>query len=97
MKEQDCLSYGFIEKEGKVVYRDMLLRRGQDIFAIKVGLPEFIEEVRRRNQSLAEHLKEDDQIFAFEDLEDPESICKRLRSLPEELLQPYLSPQENQD
>lgn len=43
MKEQDCLSYSFIERDGEVVYRDMLLRRGRDVFALKVGLPEFIK------------------------------------------------------
>lgn len=94
MIEKNCESYGFVEKDNKIVSRDMLLKRNEGVFTISVGLPYFVKEIRSKNQSLPAHLQEDDNIFLLDDVSDPDAICQRLGSLPFEDIKPFLSLQQ---
>lgn len=94
MREKDCESYGYIERDNKVVYRDMLLTRNNRIFTISVGLQEFVNEIKIKNRLLPPHLQEDDNIFLLGDVSDPEKVCHELNALPQDVIEPYLLPQE---
>lgn len=94
MKEKDCESYGFIERDNKVVYRDMFLKRNNSTFTISVGLPEFVNEIKLRNRLLPPHLQEDENILLLDDVSDPEKVCHDLKTLPQDVIEPYLLLQE---
>ncbi len=86
-----CRGIGSAIDQGRTVFRELQIVREGINYTISVAEPDFIEEVRKSNQSKSPSVQIDDNIFPLPNVSVVESICHQLSQIPFDKLQPYLT------
>jgi hypothetical protein len=93
--QTECARIGHQEIDGLVTVSDFRIVRQGRSYVIEVAIPDYISEVKARNEGFRDSgVRTDEKIFPMDVISgDEDEVCSQLAQIPTEELIPFLTEQ----